>query len=362
MGNNASYLSNALPLLMHKFHTWNGSTSTDSIRISMCIVTRKTLAIRKQRFMGNATCSLQIAPDWRQALTLKEAVEEKITKDGVIGIGIAATAVGLVAGGIAAALTRSLTVHFLLWSNVGGSMQRCNSLEIKSDIPEPEVRLLYPNMISLSKSFLDFTGIGWDAAAEKYGGQHQQAFDCVPPITTPTDATAVPESPFVPDFDADPPIRPGDDDPPPVAPGRDSDRAPGSPPCWAGSATTARFRRLGNRMCFRRRGGCDASKTAFAKLLQSQTELEELFLMNDGISKEGAVFELVSSTERLKGIGSDVGKALSKALEMCTDLKKLDLRDNMFGVDGGEALSKALTKHENHSEIYLCYLNCFLSS
>lgn len=62
-------------------------------------------------------------------------------------------------------------------------------------------------------------------------GQHQQAFDCVPPITTPTDATAVPESPFVPDFDADPPIRPGDDDPPPVAPGRDSDRAPGSPPC-----------------------------------------------------------------------------------------------------------------------------------
>ncbi|XP_031113309.1 mitochondrial fission 1 protein A-like [Ipomoea triloba] len=49
---------------------------------------------------------LEIAPDWRQALTLKEAVEEKITKDGVIGIGIAATAVGLLAGGIAAALTR----------------------------------------------------------------------------------------------------------------------------------------------------------------------------------------------------------------------------------------------------------------
>ncbi|XP_031381808.1 mitochondrial fission 1 protein A-like isoform X2 [Punica granatum] len=44
---------------------------------------------------------LEIAPDWRQALTLKKAVE-----DGVIGIGIAATAVGLVAGGIAAALAR----------------------------------------------------------------------------------------------------------------------------------------------------------------------------------------------------------------------------------------------------------------
>ncbi|XP_019155477.1 PREDICTED: mitochondrial fission 1 protein A-like isoform X2 [Ipomoea nil] len=49
---------------------------------------------------------LEIAPDWRQALTLKKAIEDKITKDGVIGIGIAATAVGLLAGGIAAALSR----------------------------------------------------------------------------------------------------------------------------------------------------------------------------------------------------------------------------------------------------------------
>ncbi|KAG8388954.1 hypothetical protein BUALT_Bualt02G0179000 [Buddleja alternifolia] len=48
---------------------------------------------------------LEIAPDWRQASTLKKAIEDKITKDGVIGIGIAATAVGLVAGGIAAALS-----------------------------------------------------------------------------------------------------------------------------------------------------------------------------------------------------------------------------------------------------------------
>ncbi|XP_057506016.1 mitochondrial fission 1 protein A-like [Actinidia eriantha] len=49
---------------------------------------------------------LEIAPDWRQALTLKKAVEDRITKDGVIGIGIAATAVGLIIGGIAAALAR----------------------------------------------------------------------------------------------------------------------------------------------------------------------------------------------------------------------------------------------------------------
>ncbi|OIS96483.1 mitochondrial fission 1 protein A [Nicotiana tabacum] len=50
--------------------------------------------------------SLEIAPDWRQALTLKKTIEEKITKDGVIGIGIAATAVGVLVGGIAAALAR----------------------------------------------------------------------------------------------------------------------------------------------------------------------------------------------------------------------------------------------------------------
>ncbi|KAL3351136.1 hypothetical protein AABB24_019636 [Solanum stoloniferum] len=49
---------------------------------------------------------LEIAPDWRQALTLKKTIEEKITKDGVIGIGIAATAVGVLVGGIAAALAR----------------------------------------------------------------------------------------------------------------------------------------------------------------------------------------------------------------------------------------------------------------
>ncbi|KAL8041337.1 hypothetical protein ABFX02_10G158400 [Erythranthe guttata] len=49
---------------------------------------------------------LEIAPDWRQALSLKKTVEDRVTKDGVIGIGITATAVGLIAGGIAAALAR----------------------------------------------------------------------------------------------------------------------------------------------------------------------------------------------------------------------------------------------------------------
>ncbi|KAG2683583.1 hypothetical protein I3760_10G037900 [Carya illinoinensis] len=49
---------------------------------------------------------LEIAPDWRQAQTLKKTIEDKIAKDGVIGIGITATAVGLIVGGIAAALAR----------------------------------------------------------------------------------------------------------------------------------------------------------------------------------------------------------------------------------------------------------------
>ncbi|KAJ0043881.1 hypothetical protein Pint_18194 [Pistacia integerrima] len=49
---------------------------------------------------------LEIAPDWRQALALKKSIEDRIAKDGVIGIGITATAVGLIAGGIAAALAR----------------------------------------------------------------------------------------------------------------------------------------------------------------------------------------------------------------------------------------------------------------
>ncbi|KAF6142885.1 hypothetical protein GIB67_022764 [Kingdonia uniflora] len=49
---------------------------------------------------------LEIAPDSRQALALKKTVEDRIAKDGVIGIGLTATAVGVVIGGIAAALAR----------------------------------------------------------------------------------------------------------------------------------------------------------------------------------------------------------------------------------------------------------------
>ncbi|XP_054802379.1 mitochondrial fission 1 protein A-like [Prosopis cineraria] len=49
---------------------------------------------------------LEIAPDWRQALSLKKTVEDRIAKDGIIGIGITTAAVGLIAGGLAAAFAR----------------------------------------------------------------------------------------------------------------------------------------------------------------------------------------------------------------------------------------------------------------
>ncbi|XP_012463878.1 mitochondrial fission 1 protein A [Gossypium raimondii] len=49
---------------------------------------------------------LMVEPEWRQAQSLKKAIEDRITKDGVIGIGIAVSAAGLIAGGLAAALSR----------------------------------------------------------------------------------------------------------------------------------------------------------------------------------------------------------------------------------------------------------------
>ncbi|GAB2210106.1 hypothetical protein Droror1_Dr00015360 [Drosera rotundifolia] len=49
---------------------------------------------------------LEIEPDWRPALTLKKTVEDQIAKDGVIGIGLTVTAVGVLIAGSAAALAR----------------------------------------------------------------------------------------------------------------------------------------------------------------------------------------------------------------------------------------------------------------
>ncbi|KAL9270884.1 Mitochondrial fission 1 protein A-like protein [Drosera capensis] len=47
-----------------------------------------------------------LAVDCRPTLTLKKTMEDRIAKDGVIGIGLTATAVGVLIPGIAAALAR----------------------------------------------------------------------------------------------------------------------------------------------------------------------------------------------------------------------------------------------------------------
>ncbi|WCJ28927.1 Mitochondrial fission 1 protein A [Euphorbia peplus] len=49
---------------------------------------------------------LKMEPQWRQAQSLQKAVEDQIKKDGIIGIGISATTVGLFAAGVAAAFLR----------------------------------------------------------------------------------------------------------------------------------------------------------------------------------------------------------------------------------------------------------------
>eukprot|EP00250_Pteridium_aquilinum_P011635 c2020_g1_i1 orf=575-1069(-) len=58
---------------------------------------------RARRYIDHA---LEITPDFRQGITLRKLIEDKIAKDGVIGIGIAVAAAGAVAGGIAALLAK----------------------------------------------------------------------------------------------------------------------------------------------------------------------------------------------------------------------------------------------------------------
>lgn len=58
---------------------------------------------RARRFIDEA---MEMAPDFRQGATLRKMIEDKIAKDGAIGIGIAAAAVGIVASGIAAVVAK----------------------------------------------------------------------------------------------------------------------------------------------------------------------------------------------------------------------------------------------------------------
>nr|XP_017227911.1 PREDICTED: RAN GTPase-activating protein 1-like [Daucus carota subsp. sativus] len=106
---------------------------------------------------------------------------------------------------------------------------------------------------------------------------------------------------------------------------------------------------------------------AFESLLKSQRSLEGLYLINDGISEAAAraVCELIPCTEKLKvlqfhnnmtgdegaiaiselvkhspalenvrcsstRVASEGGVALAEALGTCNNLKKLDLRDNIY--------------------------------
>lgn len=132
---------------------------------------------------------------------------------------------------------------------------------------------------------------------------------------------------------------------------------------------------------------------AFGPLLKSQKTLEELYFMNNGISVEAAraICELLPSVERLRVLhfhnnmtGDDGAEPLSELVRNCTALedfrcsstrvgavggialvgalgagnrlKKLDLRDNMFGKKCGVALSRALSPHLGLTEAYLSYL------
>lgn len=133
---------------------------------------------------------------------------------------------------------------------------------------------------------------------------------------------------------------------------------------------------------------------AFDSLLKSQNNLEELYLMNDGISPEAAeaVCELIPSTEKLKvlhfhnnmsgdeggiaiaaivkksllledfrcsstRVDSVGGVKLAESLGTCLHLKKIDIRDNMFGIEAGIVLSKTIQKLHGLTELYLSYLN-----
>ncbi|KAG6766095.1 hypothetical protein POTOM_030161 [Populus tomentosa] len=91
---------------------------------------------------------------------------------------------------------------------------------------------------------------------------------------------------------------------------------------------------------------------AFEVMNIFSTALEGSILKSLNLSNNALDFRC-SSTR----VGCEGGIALSKALKTCTHLKKLDLRDNMFGKDAGVALSKALSKYAGLREVYLSYLN-----
>ncbi|KAF2603554.1 hypothetical protein F2Q70_00026319 [Brassica cretica] len=98
------------------------------------------------------------------------------------------------------------------------------------------------------------------------------------------------------------------------------------------------------------RRSCSSSSDVVAPLLPKSQGDEVAYDEFNGAWFSGAVFNLYTTI-----IGA--GVALAEALESCSRLKKLDLRDNMFGVEGGIALAQTLSVLTELTEIYMSYLN-----
>lgn len=130
---------------------------------------------------------------------------------------------------------------------------------------------------------------------------------------------------------------------------------------------------------------------AFASLLSSQDSLEALYFINNGISEDAAraICEILPSSKELRilrfhnnmsgdqgavelaagvvrgapllehfqfsssRVGSDGGIALMEALRDGKSLRSIDIRDNMYGPEGGAALGLTLRSHTLLTEVYL---------
>ncbi|XP_013721867.1 RAN GTPase-activating protein 2-like [Brassica napus] len=87
---------------------------------------------------------------------------------------------------------------------------------------------------------------------------------------------------------------------------------------------------------------------AFGTLLKSLSSLEELYLMNDGISKEAAqaVSELIPSTEKLRLRDEGCIQIEKSVEEDHSKLQYIDMSNNYIRRDGAVALAGVVMKKE----------------
>ncbi|KAL3603630.1 hypothetical protein D5086_004489 [Populus alba] len=121
---------------------------------------------------------------------------------------------------------------------------------------------------------------------------------------------------------------------------------------------------LYTRICFSNRSfGLEAAHVTEPILLSIKDQLTEVDLSDfvAGRSESEALEVMNIFSSALEGcnlrVGLEGGVALAKALGSCKHLRKLDLRDNMFGVEAGIALSRSLFAFADLTEAYLSYLN-----